>query len=355
MARPELVRQLSVTPQTSLLAAIDQITKSEHKILLIVGDDGQLRGVVTDYDIRQAILNKFTFEQALDEIIKHRPVIAQAGASDHDIIELMQNTPCMQIPIVDANGRPVDVRFHEEFVVLREKEEERVAVVMAGGLGTRLHPITEHVPKPLLEISGRPILFVLLDQIISEGFNRIYLTLHYKSKMFIDRVHASPRFRDCVEFVVETKPLGTAGSLGLLPRRPANPFLIINADLLTEVSLHEMYRFHIRQGNMATIAVKREKFEVPYGVVETSGGVVVGLREKPELPIDVNTGVYVISPSVLDYIPQDVGLDMPQLLNQLIDEKRPLGSFPVHEFWLDVGTHEQLDRAMNKFTNHADR
>jgi CBS domain-containing protein len=234
MARPELVAQLSIGPELSLLATIERLTKVERKILLVVAADGILRSVVTDYDIRQAILSRHSLETPIGELIKHQPVVAVEPVSERDIVALIRDTRCYQIPILDKAGRPIDVRFHDEFVHLAEHPAERVAVIMAGGLGTRLRPMTEQVPKPLLEVAGRPILFILLDQIISEGFNKIYVTLFYKSKMVMERVRDVARYRDCVEFIIEDEPLGTAGSLSLLPYQPANPFLIINADLLTE-------------------------------------------------------------------------------------------------------------------------
>jgi dTDP-glucose pyrophosphorylase len=353
MARLDLVRELSVGPQTTLIAAIEQITKTEHKILLIVADDGRLCGVMTDYDIRQAILNRVGLEHPIGEIIKHMPVLADVGASDHDIIAIIQQTHCVQIPIVDDNGRPVDVRFRDEFVHLLEKNDGRVAVIMAGGLGTRLRPMTEHLPKPLLEVGGRPILFLLLDQIMTEGFTKIYVTLFYKSQMIVERVRDIARYRDCVEFVIENEPLGTAGSLSLLPRRPCEPFLIINADLLIEVPLREMLQFHLRESNMVTVALKRDKFEVPYGVAEVRGGRIVALREKPEFVMDVNTGVYIASPVIFDHVRPGVRLDMPELVNRLLAADERIGSFPVHEFWLDVGTHEQYDRAKIRFDKSA--
>ena len=222
------------------------------------------------------------------------------------------------------------------------------AVILCGGLGTRLRPMTNEVPKPLLDVNGRPMLFILLDQIIGEGFSKIYVSLFYKSEMIVERVRATPRYRSCVEFIVEPKPLGTAGSLSLLPSRPTQPFLVINADLLIEAPLREMLQFHHREGNIITVALKRETLVVPYGVADVSGGRIVGLREKPEFVMDVNTGVYIASPEALDHLQPGTRLDMPDLVNRLLAAREHVGSFPVHEFWLDVGTREHYDRANSR-------
>jgi dTDP-glucose pyrophosphorylase len=353
MTRPELIQQLAIGPRTTLIAAIEQITKAEQKILLIVADDGRLLGVLTDYDIRRAILGRAPLDQPVSDVVNYKPTVASAGVSDRDIVELIRRTRCMQIPILDADGRPVDVRFQSEFMHLHAGADERVAVVMAGGFGTRMRPMTEQVPKPLLEVGGRPILFILLDQIISEGFQRIYLTLFYKSEMMIERVRDIARYRDCVEFVIESEPLGTAGSLSLLPSQPGGPFLVINADVMIEVPLREMLQFHSREENTLTVALKRDKFEVPYGVAEVRGGRIVSLREKPEIVMDINTGVYIASPAALDHVRGGVRLDMPELVNQLLAAGERVGSFPVHEFWLDVGTQAQYDRAKIRFGKSA--
>jgi dTDP-glucose pyrophosphorylase len=351
MARPQLIAELSVGLETSLLAAIERLTKAERKTLLMVANDGRLRGVVTDYDLRQAILNRYSLETPIGDIVKHEPIVAAAMASEREIITLMRDKRCHQIPILDTNGRPVDVRFDDEFYT--EHPSERVAVVMAGGFGTRLRPMTEELPKPLLEVAGRPILFILLDQLISEGFNKIYVTLFYKSQMVIERVRDVARYRDYVEFIIEDEPLGTGGSLSLLPQRPTRPFLVINADLLTEVPLREMLDFHNRQHNIVTVALKREQFEVPYGIAEVCDGRITALREKPAFALDVNAGVYIASPEICEHVRPGTKLDMPHLVNELLQTGAQIGSFPIHEFWLDVGTHDHFQQARIRYRDRV--
>jgi dTDP-glucose pyrophosphorylase len=355
MTGTQLVAQLSIGPQTTLLSTIEHLARAERKILLIVAGDGCLHGVVTDYDLRQAILNRHSLATPIGDIIKHTPVVAAAPVSDRDIIALMRDKSCHQIPILDKGGRPIDVRFYDEFIDIVEHPQERAAVVMAGGFGTRLRPMTDDVPKPLLEVAGRPILFILLDQIISEGFNKIYLTLYYKSQMIRDRIRDVARYRQSVDFIVEDEPLGTAGSLGLLPQRPLNPFLVINADLLTEVPLREMLDFHNRERNVVTVALKREQFEVPYGIAEVRDGRITALREKPALALDVNAGVYIASPEFCDHLGAGVKLDMPQVVNELLKAGARIGGFPIHEFWLDVGTHEHFNQAQIRYEDRVGR
>ncbi len=349
----ELVSTLSISPDVSLRVTAETLSKTSRGILLVVDTRGVLLGVVTDYDIRQAILNDLTLDAPVEQIIKRDPVVVRAGAKEREIVALFQETARYQIPVLDPDGRPVDIRFRDDFLHLSDIRAGSVAVIMAGGFGTRLRPMTEQVPKPLLEVAGRPMLFILLDQVISEGFDKIYITLFYKSQMVINRVREVARYRNCVHFVMENTPLGTAGSLSLLPERPTSPFLVMNADLLTEVPLREMLDFHNRENNAVTVALKRDSFKIPYGVAEVQNGRIIALREKPAYDMDVNTGVYIVSPSVLDYLPKGQRCDMPQLVNQLLDSNAQIGSFPIHEFWLDVGTHEHFEKAQIRYKNRA--
>jgi dTDP-glucose pyrophosphorylase len=353
MANPQLVAQLSIDPGRSLLEAIEQITRAEHKILLVAGADGRLLGIITDYDIRRAILNRVGSDTPCGEVVNRTPFVVRAEASEREIVDLMRRERILQLPILDNDGRAVDVRFIGEFMHLPGRSGGRTAVIMAGGLGMRLRPMTEHVPKPLLDVGGRPILFSLLDQMISENFTQIFVSLFYRSEQIIERVREVARYRECVQFVVEREPLGTAGALALLPSRPEHPFIVINADLLSEIPLGEMLEFHIRESNTISIALKNERIEVPYGVAEIENGRITQLREKPEIALQVNTGVYAVSPQALARVEPGRRLDMPQLVNQLLADKQRVGGFPVHELWLDIGTHEQYNLAQTKARNGA--
>jgi dTDP-glucose pyrophosphorylase len=342
------LNNLTVQIDTPLIKAIELMTRAAEKILLVVDDDGRLIGVMTDYDIRYALLDKFSLNDPIEKMIGTQPVVGHVGMSDAEIIELIERTRCFQIPIVDGDRRLVDIRFIHEFMHLSASPREVVAVVMAGGLGARLRPLTEHTPKPLLRIGGEPILFIMLDRLLSDGFTKIYLTLCYKSQMIVDTIRAVPRYQDKVHFIIEKEPLGTAGSLSLLSAKPLAPFLVINADLLTDVPLGQMRRFHGIENNVITMATKRETYVMPYGVAEIDDGRVLSLREKPEFTLFVNAGAYIVSPQVLDLIGSGVRIDMPDVVNMLLENELRVGSFPIHEDWIDIGTPEQYDQARNK-------
>lgn len=349
-----LLRQLTHGPGTPLVQALQVLAAAPEKIVLVTDPADRLLGVITDYDIRRALLRNISFDRPIRDVMNRRPVVVRDGLPDAAVVEVMRRSYCDQVPVVDAGGRLVGLKLRSAFGPQAVPRDERVAVVMAGGLGTRLRPITERIPKPLLRLGEKPILFDLLDQILTAYFDRIYLTLWYKSEMIIEAVRAVPEYRERVEFVVECEPLGTAGSLGLLPRRPKAPFLVVNADLVMELPLREMLRYHGLEGNAVTIAIKRETYVVPYGVAVLDRSRIVALKEKPRYELPVNTGVYIVEPAALDQVPAGTVFDMTDLVNLLLAQKQRVGSFPLHEHWRDIGTHEQYATAIREYRDRAE-
>ncbi|NFV78560.1 nucleotidyltransferase family protein [Magnetospirillum aberrantis] len=350
---PAELDSLRLAPDVSILQAIESLTRCARKIMLITGADYRLLGIVTDYDIRKAILDHVPLDRPVSEIMNPHPVILGQYASDSDIVGRMRHTNCVQLPLVDGDGRVVDVRFMDDFVHLQVDNPDNMVVIMAGGLGTRLRPMTERIPKPLLTVGGRPLLFILLDQILTEGFERVFISLNYKSDMIIKAVSEVSSYRDRVDFLMEGDTmLGTAGSLSLLPERPAAPFVVINGDLLTNVSLKDMLQFHCSEGNKLTMAVRHEHHKVAYGVVDLDGTRVTGMREKPVFSYYFNTGIYVVDPDVLDTVPSEKMWNMTDMVEDALARDDRVGAFPVHEFWIDIGTPDQYERAQTEYENN---
>lgn len=347
-----IVNELCVSPEAPLFEAIGILTRGARKILLVVNQGGRLLGVVTDYDVRKAILDHVELNQPIGTIMKQDPVVARQGINRTELLTLIRNTRCGQIPVVDDNGVVVDIHFIDEYLAEPREPMGKLAVIMAGGLGQRLRPMTEHVPKPLLPVAGRPILFVLLDQLISEGFDQVVLTVNYKGDLIRRAIADVPAYAEIVDFIHEDKPLGTAGSLSLLPFRPRNSFAVLNADLLTNISFTEMMRFHDAEKSVVTMATKREKHVIPYGVIDLDGSRVTQIREKPSYTYFVNTGVYIVNPEVLDQIPNNQFHDMPDVVTSLLTQGRRVSSFPVHEYWLDIGNHDHYAQAQKDFNIH---
>lgn len=342
----DILPKITIGPDLPIQDAVQILNRGGHQIVMVANPaTRRLLGIVTDYDIRHAILRHLDFSKPVREIMHVDPVVGSADMSAAEVNALLRTHSVAQLPLLDEAGRVVDIAFDDTFKNLNALTAETIAVVMAGGLGVRLRPLTAMTPKPLLQVGDRPILFSLIDQILFEGFGRVYVTLNYKSEMIVNAISDKAEYRDRVQFVVEDKILGTAGSLGLLPERPAHPFVVLNADLLTNLSLKAMLRHHGHDKNAITVGIKRETTVIPYGVADLEGSRITAIREKPNHSYFINTGVYVVDPSVLDVILPDTFTNMPDVVERVIAKGCRVGSFPVHEYWLDIGNHEHYARA----------
>ena len=348
----EFDERLLVLPDISLMQSIETMTAAGQKILLVHDGSRRLLGIITDYDIRKAILNHVEFSAPVREFMKRDPVTVDNGMSDAEVLATMESRKAHFVPVIDAERTIVGLRLIEEFAHPDDRGGEAVAVIMAGGIGKRLRPMTESVPKPLLTVGGKPILFMLIDQLLTENIARVYVSLNYKSELIVNAVRGVARYRDKVDFLVEETALGTAGALKLLPARPKSPVTVINGDLLTNVSVTDMRAFHTREGNRITVALKKETYELPYGVAKIDSSQIVAMDEKPVYTHFINTGVYVLEPDVIDGIPAGGRIDMTDVIETLLRDGARVGSFPVHEYWMDIGTPAHYERAQRDYNDH---
>jgi NDP-sugar pyrophosphorylase family protein len=218
-------------------------------------------------------------------------------------------------------------------------------VLMAGGMGTRLHPLTQQHPKPLLKVGEKPIIQTIIENFVTQGFSQFRICINYlgeKIKAFCgDGSHWDVQ----IEYIEEDKRLGTAGALSLLPQRPEKPFFVMNGDVLTKVDFVRLLRFHEKQQNLATMCIREYRYQIPYGVVKLERHRIVELKEKPVEYYNINAGVYLLEPVVLDYIPQNKYFDMTHLFELMMEKNLQVGSFPLREYWMDVGRKEDFDQA----------
>jgi len=345
---------LMVPPDLSILETVERINSAHKRVVLVVDKETRLVGLVTDSDIRHAILNNVDFQRPVSDIMVARPITVREGVPDKEIIRIMGQTHCFQIPILDSDGKVVGIHFINDLLKDGAANLPRTAVIMAGGIGSRLAPLTENTPKPLLTVGNQPILFTVLDQLLKCGFYDLYVSLNFKAQMIRDALENESRFVDHVKFIEEDKPLGTAGALTKLPDDQSEPFLVMNGDLLTKVALEEIMNFHTQQENMVTVAVKEEQFQIPYGTVEMEGTRITALKEKPHHSVFVNSGVYAVDPLILERIPHNTFWNMTDVINDLHQAHLRVGGFPIHEYWLDVGQHDQLEKAKAEYSENFD-
>ena len=337
-----------LAPSTSIIRGMEVIDNSSLQVALIVNDDKRLLGTVTDGDIRRGILRGVLLDEPIHKIMHTNPTVAHLEDKPEDLYALMKLKQLRQIPILDDHGRVISVEFYD-FIALSSQLDNWV-VLMAGGLGTRLQPLTDDCPKPLLEVGGRPILQTILESCIKHGFNRFYLSVSYKAKMVEDYFGNGSRWGVDIRYIREDKRMGTAGALSLLPERPTKPFLVMNGDLLTKVNFKQLLDFHLEHCAQATMCVRDYDFQVPYGVVKIQQHRLVDIEEKPAQKFFVNAGIYVLEPEVLDMIPKDEFYDMPSLFMKLVALHHETIVFPIREYWLDIGNKVDFEQAIGDFS-----
>ena len=220
---------------------------------------------------------------------------------------------------------------------------------MAGGLGTRLRPLTQDTPKPLLKVGNKPILETIIENFAKYGFVNITISVNYKADMIKEYFGDGSALGVNIDYIEESKRLGTAGALSLIKERPQEPFFVMNADLLTNVNFEHLLDFHLLERSVATMCVREYDYQVPYGVIETDGSLITSIKEKPLHKFFVNAGIYTLSPQVFEYIPKDEFYDMPTLFEDIIANNLKSVSFPIHEYWLDIGRMEEFEQAQNEY------
>lgn len=337
------IADLRVAPTASVRDVIAVISANRRQIALVVDPDDHLLGLVTDGDIRRGILAGVALESPVTEIMTSQPTVATSGQSRAQLVETMERREIRHLPIIDAEGVVVGLFTVED--MLHEPEATTPVVLMAGGKGQRLYPLTKDVPKPMLPIGGVPLLEIILRKLGNQGFRNVYISVNYLADVIIDHIGDGSALGLSVKYIHEDKPLGTAGALASLQGQVNEPFIVMNSDLLTQVNLREMLSFHANQGAKATIGVREHLFEIPYGVVNLTGAIVDSMVEKPMHRSLVNTGIYALDPVVLDFLEPGEYADMPSVLAQVMGAGHDVAAFPIHESWLDVGRPEDLNAA----------
>jgi dTDP-glucose pyrophosphorylase len=348
---PARLERLLVGPQATLRETIAGIDAGAIEIALVVDAGRRLLGTVTDGDVRRALLTGASLDGSIEAIVHRDPITAKADADDASLVRSMVEHGVAQLPLL-ADGRVVDIAFLRDLLARsgpHASDSDSPVVLMAGGQGARLRPLTEATPKPMLPVGGRPLLETVLGQIGQAGFSRVLIAVNYRGEAIERHFGDGSRFGIDISYLHESSPLGSAGALRLAAGELDRPFIVMNADLLTNVSLSALMRFHTEERNVVTVGVRQYALELPYGVVEMQGTKVLSTREKPRLSFFVNAGVYAADPSALPLIcalPER--FDMPDLVQAAIAAGQRVGGFPVREYWLDVGHIADYDRA------HAD-
>lgn len=332
-----------VSPETSIRRALEIIDSSAAQIVLVTDSDRRLLGTVTDGDVRRAILRGVSLDDDVQKVMHDKPVTADLDTDKGPILELMKTKGIHQVPLVDKFGRIAGLQAIDE--LLRNGSHEHWAVLMAGGNGERLRPITNTCPKPLLKVGDKPVLETIILALKGAGFRRFFLSVNYKAEMIEEYFGCGDALGVDIDYLHEEKPLGTAGALSLLPQKPPGPLLVMNGDLLTNIDFSRLLRFHKKTSTEATMCVREYSMEVPFGVVSTEDLRLSALEEKPIRKFFVNAGIYVLNPSTLDLIPRNEKYDITELFKSLVENDRSSSVYLIREYWLDIGRADDYEVA----------
>lgn len=339
---------LCVTPQHTIRDVIATIDRNVKGIALVTDAERHLLGTITDGDVRRAMLEACSLDMPVSEILARkkesyaRPITAPVDSDPAVLLQLMHDRVIHQIPLLDAQGCVVELVTMDE--LLGEDTLPLQAVIMAGGFGKRLRPLTADLPKPMLPVGDRPLLQRTIEQLRGAGIRRVNITTHYLPEKISEHFGDGAAFGVELNYVSEETPLGTAGALGLM-ETPTDPMIVINGDVLTRVNFRAMLNYHREHRADLTVAVRQFSMQVPYGVVDAEQGNVTAIREKPDVHFLVNAGIYLLEPTVYRYIESNQRCDMPELIHRLLDAGRVVSSFHIREYWLDVGLHADYLRA----------
>ncbi len=341
------INNIKLKPTSTIREALKIIDSGAMKIAIVVDNKDVLLGTLSDGDIRRGLLNNLNLDDMIETIIFKTPTVCKIEDTKERILELALEKKIYQIPIVDNNGKLIGIEEVDE--LLKPIQKNNKVVLMVGGLGTRLRPLTEKTPKPMLKVGDKPILETIILNFKKYGFTNIILSVSYKSEIIEKYFGNGLKFGVHIEYVHEEKRMGTAGALSLIREKLNEPFFVMNGDLLTNLNFEHMMEYHISNNSIATMGVREYDFQVPYGVVNVDGINIKSIEEKPVHNFYVSGGVYVLDSKVLNFIPENEFFDMPTLFEKVIDRNLKSISFPIREYWLDIGRMEEFKKANNEY------
>lgn len=339
-------RHILLAPDDSIRRAIEVIDEGAKRIALVVDAGGRLLGTVTDGDIRRGILRHVSLEAPITEVMNAQPRTLPENHLRAEALQLLGSAQVLQVPIVNDQGVLVGLETLTD--LMKRPRLENPVFLMAGGFGTRLRPLTDNCPKPMLPVGGKPMLEHILQDLIDFGFYRFYISVHYLREQVIDHFQDGSRWGVNIQYVHEDSPLGTAGALGLLPKDAVQrPIIVVNGDIMTRVNYESLLQDHDRHTPAATICTRQYDFQVPYGVIEHEGQHITDITEKPVHRFFVSAGIYVLAPQVVHAVAANSRVDMPDLLKAEMAAGHDVRMFPVHEYWLDIGRMNDFEMAQH--------
>lgn len=341
------IEKILIKPDTSILDTLKVIDEAAFEIALVVDEELKLLGTVTDGDIRRGIIGGASLQSQISDLMNRQPIVAGQNTTDDELLFLMTNRSIKHLPVVDRNNKVLKLVQLKDLIA--RKPRSNIAVIMAGGLGSRLGEITREIPKPLLPVGNRPMIALIVEQLRRHGIERIYISINYRAVKIKDYFTENPIKGVVINYLEEQEFLGTAGSLSLLPEPVKQPLIVMNGDILSPVNFGNLLDFHATSHKQMTLCAREFNFQIPYGVLQMRGDELVDIEEKPTHSIFINAGIYALEPAVLGLIKPQQRLDMPELIKAVNASPGGVSCYPVSEFWLDIGSPVDYARAHESF------
>ena len=338
-----------VSEKVDIRNALSALNNCQIGIILVLNNKKKLIGTVTDGDIRRALLGGKELHNSVKSIMNKDFYFITEKDNFIDAQEKLIQKELRHLPVLDNEGLVIKLLVSNKFS--KKKFLPNPIVIMAGGLGSRLRPQTINCPKPMLEINGKPILEIVIENCINNGFREFFISVNYLKEIIMNHFKDGAEWGIKISYLEETKALGTAGSLSLLPSNLKDDILVLNGDVLTKFDPNKLLEFHNHHNAIATLAVREYIVDIPFGVIETECINVINMVEKPSYKKHVNAGVYALNPLILNLINKDENIDMPELIKRLITKKSKVIACPIHEYWLDIGRPESLEEAYSSWAN----
>lgn len=340
-----------VQPQHSIKDAMKIINENKSGTVLVVDSDIRLLGSVTDGDIRRGFLMGENVDSSVEKVMFTNPTFVQGIFSLEEVKRLMQDKQIKLIPVTNDHHRVVSVLTNPQ-VKLNSQQINNYVILMVGGEGKRLLPLTNDVPKPLLEVGGKPILQIIMERLSANGFKNVILCTMHKADAIENFCGNGEQFGLSISYFKEEEKLGTIGAVKYLESKLSKPFLVMNGDLLTLVNYKNVLDYHIQNLGDLTVCSKEFSYNVPYGVLEVNGMEIRAVSEKPTYSYRVSAGIYAVNPALLDYIPKGQYFDITDLMSKVLNNGKRLITFPIGEYWLDIGLPQDYTKANLDFPDH---
>lgn len=338
------INKLKLTPSSSIEEALKIVGKERVRLGIIVDEKDKFLGVISDSNIRKALINGKSLKDNIKEIYTKNPITIKENTSKNELLKLSAKTDIYDFPVLDEQGTIVSIKSISSLY----KANANFIIIMAGGLGSRLKELTKNTPKPMLKVGKKPILESIVQRLKAQNFENFIFCVNYKKQIIEEYFKKGEKLGVKIAYIKERKKLGTAGALSLIKQDFEESFIVMNADILTELDFNALLKAHKKSKALMSVCVREFEQQIPYGVITQKQGFIQSIEEKPKQKFLVSAGIYVLEKEILNLVPKNEYLDMPELI-KLAMQKGRVNTYIINDYWIDIGRMEEFLKANEDF------